>query len=103
MPVPRPRFTMRQMLAVVAVVAVLMVPLAEEAHRRYQVAYHAQQEALIQQKAAELHQKGRAALQAGRKQEAANFFRSYNYWNRRALGHQAMQQVYQNPWWIFAR
>jgi Tfp pilus assembly protein PilV len=93
MRLPRPRFTLRQMLIAVAVVAVLMIPLAEESHRRYLVTYHARQEALIQQKAAELHQKGLAALKAGRKQEAADFFRSYNYWNYRAQGHQAMQQL----------
>jgi hypothetical protein len=94
---------MRQMLIAVAVVAVLMIPLGEEVHRRRLVAYHAQQEALFEQKAAVLHQKGRAALAAGRKQEAAENFRSYNDWNYRAQGHLQMQKVYQNPWWRLAR
>jgi hypothetical protein len=87
MQLPRPRFTMRQMLIAVALVAVLTIPLAEESHRRRRPAYHAQQELLSEQKAAELFRKGQAANAAGRSQEATESFRSYNYWNERARGH----------------
>jgi hypothetical protein len=99
----RPRFTVRQMLIAVAVAAVLMIPLAEESHRRHLLAYYAQQELLSERRARELFQKGQAAAAAGLSEEAAQSFASFNYWNEQARGHHQMQKVYQNPWWIFAR
>jgi hypothetical protein len=99
----RPRFTVRQMLIAVAVSAALMVPLAEESHRRYLVVYHGQQALLGEQRAVEHSENGRAALAARRSAEAAQFFSASSYWNEQANGHIRLQRVYQNPWWMFAR
>ncbi len=92
---PRPRFTMRQMLLAVAAAAVVMVPLAEESYRRHLVAYHTEQELLCEQKAWELHRKWRDARAAGRSEEAGRYLASLNHWNERAHGHIVMQKVYQ--------
>jgi hypothetical protein len=98
----RPRFTVRQMLIAVAISAVLMLPLAEETHRRHLVAYHGQQRLLKDQKAGELYQNGQAALASGRSAEAMQFFSASSYWGEQANGHFRLQKVYRNPWWMFA-
>jgi hypothetical protein len=98
----RPRITVRQMLIAVAISAVLMLPLAEESHRRHLVLYHGQQALLNEQKAGELHQNGQTALAAGRSAEAMQFFSAGSYWGEQANGHFRLQWVYRNPWWMFA-
>jgi hypothetical protein len=99
----RPRFSVRQLLIAVAILAVLMCPLAEESHRRHLVVYHAQQGSLNEQKAVEYLENGQAALAAGRSAEATQFFSKSSYWHEQANGHIRLQRVYQNPWWLFAR
>jgi hypothetical protein len=98
----RPRFTVRQMLIAVAISAVVILPLAEESHRRYLVDYHGQQALLNEHKAGEFHQNAQAALAAGRSAEATQFFSASTYWNEQANGHTRLQKVYRNPWWMFA-
>jgi hypothetical protein len=90
------------MLIAVAISAVLMLPLAEESHRRHLVVYHGQQALLDDQKAGDYYDRGRAALAAGRSAEALQLFSASSYWGEQANGHFRLQKVYRNPWWMFA-
>jgi hypothetical protein len=98
----RPRFTVRQMLIAVAISAVLMLPLAEESHRRHLVVYHGQQALMNEQRAEEYWDRAQAALAAGRSAEAMQFFSTSSYWGEQANGHFRLQKIYRNPWWMFA-